>query len=261
MPDSEVLARRAENNPIVRTLARVGNAAIGLLHILIGVIAIAIALRTGGGNADQSGALQALVKVPGGLFVVWAVIVGLIALTLWQILQTVVARKAWKRVSEIAKGVVYLVLAITAITVAFGGGSNSSASEKSASAKLLGTPGGVFVLALIGLIVVAVGIGFLVSGIRKTFERGMRLPPNALAPATVTLGRVGYIAKGIALGIVGGLIVAGAVTYDPGKASGLDGALKSLTQLPYGVFLLLAIGLGLIAYGVFWCVRAVAIRL
>jgi hypothetical protein len=53
----------------------------------------------------------------------------------------------------------------------------------------------------------------------------------------------------------------GAITFDPGKTGGLDGALKSLTQLPYGVVLLVAIGLGLIAYGVFWCVRSVAIRL
>jgi hypothetical protein len=275
MPDTEVLARRAERNPIVRALARVGNAAIGLIHILIGVIAIAVAAGSGGSsasggggggggggkNADQSGAMQALVAVPGGLVVLWAVIVGLIALALWQILQTVVARGAGRRVVEAAKGGAYVVVAVLAISIAAGNRANSSSSEKSASAKLLAQPGGVFVLALIGLVIVGVGIGFLVSGIRRTYERGLALPPNGLAPATKTLGRIGYISKGIALGIVGGLVLAGAITFDPGKASGLDGALRSLTQLPYGVVLLVAIGLGLIAYGVFWCVRAVAIRL
>ncbi|MFF1635728.1 DUF1206 domain-containing protein [Leifsonia sp. NPDC058248] len=272
MPDTEVLARRAERNPIVRSLARVGNAAIGLIHILIGVIAIAIAIGSGSsssgggggsgsGNADQSGAMQALVAVPGGLFVLWAVVVGLIALALWQILQTVVADGAGRRFIEASKGVAYLALAVLAIGIAAGNRANASSSEKSASSTLLAQPGGVFVLASIGLVIIGVGIGFLVSGIRLTYERGLRLPPNALAPATKTLGRIGYISKGIALGVVGGLVLAGAITYDPAKASGLDGALKALTQLPFGVVLLAAIGLGLIAYGVFWCVRAVAIRL
>ena len=255
-------ARRVERIPAVRVLARVGNAAIGILHILIGVIAIAVAFGAGGGgDADQSGALQALIAVPGGLFVVWAVIVGLIALALWQILQTIVAPKATTRVVEIAKGVVYAVLAVTAIGIAAGGRSDASSSETSASSHLLSLPGGVFVLAAIGLAIVGVGIGFIVNGATHRFERGLRLPPNALAGITTTLGRVGYIAKGVALGIVGGLVVAGAVTFDPGKASGLDGALKTLTQLPFCVFLLILIAVGLIAYGVFWCVRAVAVRL
>ncbi|WP_431280110.1 DUF1206 domain-containing protein [Leifsonia poae] len=260
MSTPQAVARTAERNPIVRVLARVGNATIGLLHILIGAIAIAVAFGAGG-NADQSGALQALVDVPGGLFVVWAAIVGLIALTLWQILQAVVAHKAGQRVSEIAKGVVYAVLAVTAISIAAGSGHDASTTEKTASARLLAQPGGVFVLGLIGLIVLGIGVGFLVIGIRKSFARGLALPANGLAPATVTLGRIGYIAKGIALGIVGALVVTGAISYDPELAGGLDGALKSLTQVPYGVFLLIAMGLGLIAYGVFWCVRSVAIRL
>ena len=78
--------------PAVRVLARVGLAAIGILHILIGIIALAVAFGAGG-SADQSGALQALVAVPGGLFVLWAVIVGLIFLSLWQILQAITAHK------------------------------------------------------------------------------------------------------------------------------------------------------------------------
>ncbi|MFF1877676.1 DUF1206 domain-containing protein [Leifsonia sp. NPDC058230] len=260
MSTPKAVARTAERNPLVRVLARVGTATIGLLHILIGGIAIAVAFGAGG-DADQSGALQALVDVPGGLFVVWAAIVGLVALTLWQILQSVVARKGGQRILEIAKGVVYAVLAVTAITIAAGSRQDASSTEKSASAGLLAQPGGVFVLGLIGLVVLGIGIGFIVSGVRKTFERGLALPANRLATVTVTLGRIGYIAKGIALGIVGALVVAGALTYDPELAGGLDGALKALTRVPFGVVLLVAMGLGLIAYGVFWCVRSVAIRL
>ncbi|MEO7017774.1 MAG: DUF1206 domain-containing protein [Leifsonia sp.] len=260
MSTPHAVARMAERNPVVRVLARVGTATVGLLHILIGGIAIAVAFGAGG-SADQSGAFQALVAVPGGLFVIWAAVVGLFALALWQILQTVVAQKAGRRFLEISKGVVYAILGITALTIALGGRRSSASSEKSASAGLLGQPGGVFVLALIGLVVFGIGVAYVIRGINKQFARGLALPANALAPATVTLGRIGYTAKGIALGIVGALVFVGAITFDPGKTGGLDGALKSLTQLPYGVVLLVAIGLGLVAYGVFWCVRSVAIRL
>lgn len=254
------VASRVERQPVVRVLARIGLAAIGVLHILIGVIALAVAFGAGG-SADQSGALQALVAVPGGLFVLWAVIVGLIFLALWQILQAFTAHKPGEKVIEVVKCLVYAALAAIAISIAAGGRHDASSSEKSSSAKLLAMPGGVFLLAAIGLVVVAVGAVFIVNGATHRFERDLRLPPNRWATVTTTLGRVGYIAKGIALIIVGGLVVFGAVTSDPEKAGGLDGSLKTLTQVPFGVFLLILIALGLIAYGAFWCVRAYASRL
>ena len=108
------VASRVERQPAVRVLARVGLAAIGILHILIGIIALAVAFGAGG-SADQSGALQALVAVPGGLFVVWAVIVGLIFLSLWQILQSITAHKPGEKLIEVAKCVIYAALAGIAI--------------------------------------------------------------------------------------------------------------------------------------------------
>ncbi|MEV8214802.1 DUF1206 domain-containing protein [Leifsonia sp. NPDC077715] len=253
-------AARVERQPAVRVLARVGLFSIGLLHILIGIIALAVAAGAGG-NADQSGALQAVVAVPGGLFVLWVVIVGLIFLSLWQILQAVTAHGAGEKVTEVLKCVVYAALAVIAISIALGGRSNSSSSEKSSSAKLLGMPGGVFLLAAIGVTIAIVGAVFIFNGVTHRFERDLRLPPNRWAYITTTLGRVGYVAKGVALIIVGGLVVFGAITSDPSKAGGLDGSLKALTTVPFGVFLLILIALGLIAYGLFWCVRAFASRL
>src|SRR3954466_3057095 len=114
------VAARVERQPAVRVLARVGLAAIGVLHILIGVIALAVAFGAGG-DADQSGALQAVVAVPGGLFVLWAavvaapdglfgrwdVIVGLIFLSLWQILQSITAHKRGEKLIEVVTCVVY----------------------------------------------------------------------------------------------------------------------------------------------------------
>ncbi len=259
-------ARSAENNPAVRALARVGNVAVGVVHILIGGIAISIAFGSGG-EADQSGAFTELMKTPGGVFLVWIVVIGLLALGLWEIIQTIVPpggdpKRRWaRRLKEAAKAVVYFALAWVGIVVAVGGSSNSASSTSSTSAKILSAPGGVFLVVLIGLVVFGIGVGYVVRGARKSFARDVQMPHGAAGDATMTLGVVGYVAKGIALGIVGVLFVVAGVTVDPSKASGLDGAILTLRQLPFGPVILFLVAVGLIAYGIYYCVRAFVVRL
>jgi hypothetical protein len=259
-------ARSAENNPVVKALARVGNVAVGVVHILIGGIGISLAFGARG-EADQSGAFQQLMKTPGGVFILWVVVIGLFALGLWQILQTVLVpgadpkRKWARRLKEGSKAVVYFALAWLGIVIAGGGSANSNSSNTSTSAKILAAPGGVFLLILIGIGIVAIGVYYVVRGVRKSFARDIDTPSGPAGDATITLGMVGYIAKGIALGIVGVLVVIAAATSNPQKASGLDGALVTLRQLPFGPVILFAVSLGLIAYGVYYCVRAFVARL
>jgi hypothetical protein len=64
------------------------------------------------------------------------------------------------------------------------------------------------------------------------------------------------VAKGIALGAVGVLFVVAAATVNPEGADGLDGALRALASLPLGVVILVLVGAGFIAYGVYSFVRA-----
>jgi len=52
-------------------------------------------------------------------------------------------------------------------------------------------------------------------------------------------------------GIVGGFFIDAAVSYDPGKAQGLDGALRSLARAPLGTALLLIVTVGLAAFGAY----------
>ncbi|MET0861468.1 MAG: DUF1206 domain-containing protein, partial [Microbacterium sp.] len=84
---------------------------------------------------------------------------------------------------------------------------------------------------------------------------------GGIGPAVKTLGIVGFIAKGIALVIVGILLLVASVKVDPAAAGGLDGAMTALLALPYGPWLAGAVGVGLIAYGVFCFFRARFARL
>lgn len=255
-------ARTRRNSGALQLLARVGYAVNGLLHALIGLITIQIALGVGTGSADQSGALSALAATPGGVFILWTVFVGLAALGLWLILNAFLSlpadkgKRASHIVSEVGKGVAYLAVAATTFTFARGGSTSSAKSSTSLSAKLLGSPGGVFVVVLIGLVIVAIGIYFVRKGATKRFTRDLSLPPGRAGSATIRLGIFGYVSKGIVLCVVGNLFCIAAATLDPAKSSGLDGGLKTLGSLPFGSVVLFIIGLGLIAYAVYSFVRA-----
>jgi hypothetical protein len=255
-------AQRAKNGRGVHFLVRLGFAASGLIHILIGYIAIRVATGGGGDEADQSGALAQVASTPGGVFVLWIATVGLAALGLWLVVNAFIPPGAGGRkrashfLTNFAKGIVYLVLALTAYTFARGGSTSSASGTSHASSTLLANPGGAVVVGLIGIGVFAVGIYLLAKGLRRSFKKDLIVPGGTAGKVTVALGIVGYVAKAIALGAVGVLFVLAAVGGTAAKADGLDQGLKSLASLPYGVVILVAVGIGLIAYGVYSFVRA-----
>ena len=255
-------AQNASTNPHLKTLARVGYAVNGLLHGLIGAIAISLAVGGGGESADQSGALGQLASSPGGIFVIWLVVVGLAALGLWQVLQAFWVsesdpKKIWAaRLKEIGKGVAYLFVAGTAVTVAVSGSASSSESTASASATVLELPGGPVLLMIAGLVVLAIGVYFVVKGVARKFTEDITVPAGTVGRATMALGVVGYAAKGVAVGVVGILVIVAGFTVDPSQSTGLDGALRALVALPFGMVILVLVGAGLIAYGVYCLFRA-----
>lgn len=246
-------------------MARVGHAVNGLLHILIGGIALGVAFGSGG-QADQGGALAGLASTPGGTFLLWVVAIGMFALGLFQVLETFLVRgsdkDAWvDRGKEGGKAIAYLAIGISAASVAMGGSTNSSSQSQGLTAQLLASPGGVFLVVLVGLGVIGIGVYFVIKGAKKKFLEDITLPAGTTGRAVKTLGMVGYIAKGIAIGVVGILFCVAAFTHDASEATGLDGALKTLAALPFGAFILALVALGLIAYGVYCFARAKYARL
>ena len=67
----------------------------------------------------------------------------------------------------------------------------------------------------------------------------------------IILGTVGWVAKGIALVLIGLLFGWAAIRHDPKKAGGLDAALGTLRDQPFGPVLLLAMAAGFAAFGVY----------
>lgn len=254
-------ARAAQDSTVFEVLARVGYVVLGVLHLLIGVIAITVA-GGGSGEADQGGALTQIQQSPLGVALLWIVVAGMAALAVWQIAETLLvrepdAKKAWgQRVKFLGTAVAYIAIAITGITFAVGGSSDSSDSSQSLSASLMTSPGGIVLLVLVGAVIAGVGAAFIVRGITRAFTKKLNLPPGAAKSGIVAFGVVGYIAKGIAVGVAGILFIVAAFTHDPETAGGLNSALYTLTTLPFGVAILWVVGAGLVLYGLFCFARA-----
>ncbi|MGO4681018.1 DUF1206 domain-containing protein [Microbacterium sp. 2MCAF23] len=254
-------ARMTQGSSALRRVARIGFVVLGVLHILIGAAAISIGVG-GGGKADQGGAMEQLRHSAIGGLVLVVVATALAALAVWRIADAMLASAAedatkWgRRLKNLGIAAVYLVLAGIAVVYAAGGRADPSQSSQTLSARILSAPGGEILLVVIGLTVVAVGGGFVVSAITRSFTKELRMPPGTRRAGIELFGVVGYLAKGVAVALTGVLFVIASVTEDPHKAAGFDAALRGITALPCGPALLCAVGAGLVAYGVFCIARA-----
>lgn len=261
MNTPQTAARAAQDSTAFRVAARIGYVVLGIVHLVIGGIAISVATG-GGGKADQGGAMQQIAQAPAGIFVLWLIILGLAALGVYQVAEAIVERnpdtkKKWGyRAKYLGTAIIYFAIAGTALVYALGGQSDSSQSSKTFTANLMSSPAGVVAVAIIGLGIAAIGVAFVIRGFTRAFEKRLALPDNVARPGIVTFGIIGYVAKGIAVGITGILFLAAAITHNPQTAGGLDGALHTLAGLPFGPVILWIVGAGLAIYGIFCFARA-----
>jgi hypothetical protein len=166
--------------------------------------------------------------------------------------------RTFERIASVGRAIVYAALAWTAFKVVIGTPTSNAQQQQSATAGVLAHPTGRILVFVFGLGVLAIGVGMLVYGAKRKFERKL-LMSRMNAPTRIAArrsGQAGYIAKGIAFGIVGLLLIDAALTRDPGKSRGLDAALHTLIRQPFGAFLLFAVAIGFAAFGVYCFVQS-----
>ena len=252
-------AKGVADSRAVEIGARVGLASYGVTHLLIAWLALQIALGGGGEQANQKGAFQQLTDNTLGKILLWIIVVGFVAVALWRLGQAIwgyryVSDKKTqlrKRATSAFQAVVFFTLTVLAVRTAIGSGGGGNGQEK-ATAGVLGLPGGQWIVGLVGLGILIAGGNKIYAGWKKKFEDDMDMPSDQKTRQAVErTGQVGYIAKGVSIGVIGVLVVIAAIQFDPAKAAGLDAALRSLAQTPLGPWLLVVVALGLAAYGVF----------
>ncbi|MEH0109451.1 DUF1206 domain-containing protein [Tersicoccus sp. MR15.9] len=253
-------AERAADSPAARGVARAGFVVVGLLHLLIAWLALQVATGGSRQQADQSGAVQQIASAPGGPLLLWTGGLCCAALAVWMVIRAVSLfrgrGKATTGVGHVGTAVAYLSIASLFVSSAVGQRKSSSQQSEHTTATVLSIPFGPVVLFLAGLVILGIGVYFGYRGVTRNFL-GKDAQPDESAPRWVAVvGGVGYAAKGVAVAVVGILVLVAAVRHDPGQQSGLDGALKSLAAQPFGTVILVVVALGLACYGIYCGARA-----
>lgn len=256
-------AGKANEHPAVKMLARGGFIVMGILHILIGWIAFRIATGSGGGEASNSGALATIADAPGGRILLWVAVAALAALAMWRLTQLFVGEDAKDKAKGGVLFLVFASLAFTTATFARGGQASDGDTATDITARVLEQPWGAALVIIAGLVVLGVGLFSIWRGATKGFKEDLEAGAGAgnVGSAIVGAGMAGYIARGIAFAILGVLIVIAGWTSDPEQAAGLDAALRTLGEQPFGSALLLIVGVGLVLYGLYSIARARYIRM
>ena len=98
MSTSATLAgRKAENSEWLDRAVRIGLIAYGVVHLMVGFLAVQLALGSGGKSASQKGALAELAEQPFGKVLVWAIAIGMFLLVVWRVLDAVFGHRRRRR--------------------------------------------------------------------------------------------------------------------------------------------------------------------
>jgi hypothetical protein len=226
-------------------LARAGLTARGVLYILIGWVAIRVALGQTSRQADQQGALQLLAGKPYGLVSLWLLAIGFAGYALWRLSEaafgvTGEGNGAGPRLKSLVRAVVYAGFAFLTFHVISGTQGNQTRQQQDLTATVMHHAGGRWLVGIAGLIIVIVGLALQTSQMSPRTRRIVEL-----------LGMTGTAARGAVFALAGVLVIEAAVSYQPAKAGGIDRALLTLRNQPFGEFLLILAALGLIIFGVY----------
>lgn len=256
-PDGEVAVDWVER------VTRVGWLAKGFVFVVIGGIALQIALGLGSAreSADQRGALRALADRTFGSVLLACLAAGLAVFAVWKLVQAVAGRSSdidplgvAKRIGWAGLGVFYGALAWMALMLATGDrGTDDGTSAAGLTARLMGAPGGRWLIGAAGLTVLCIAAYHARKGL--TYDFVDDLDTDDLGPnAERWIGRFGvggFLARAVVLAVSGWFLLRAAVRFDPDDAVGLDGALRQLAGLAYGRIVLVAVSIGLVIAGLY----------
>jgi len=238
--------------------ARLGLTARGIIYLLIGWVAVMLALGKTTREADQRGALQMLAGQPFGMVALWLLGIGFAAYALWRLSEAAFGvtgdgRDAGPRLRSLVRALIYAGFAVMTFLIINGTGHSQSGQQQDWTARLMHQPGGRWAVAAIGVAIVIAGLVLVAEGARLKFEKYLRLGDMSARTRRVVewLGMAGTAARGLIFAIAGVLVVDAAVTFHPAKAGGLDKALRTLRDQPFGQVGLIAAAAGLIVFGIY----------
>jgi hypothetical protein len=254
--------KRAARSDWTQGLARWGLVSKGGLYVLVGVIAVNVSVGGGERVQDRTGALSALSDLWYGKLLVGFLAIGLLGYAIWRFVEAVLGRpleggekEGWlKRLGYAARGLWYLGLFGIAASALAGADESAGGEEDRYTARVLDWPLGRWLVIAVGAGIIGAAAFNLWRGLTGSFRKNLKLRKMSdwEKKAFVTLGVVGYLARGVVFALIGFFLVRAAWVYDPKETVGLDGALGKVLRQDYGDTLLGLVAGGLIAFG-FYC--------
>jgi hypothetical protein len=256
----------AHVRPWVRRLVRLGYAAKGVIYLLIGFLALQVALGDGGRITDKDGVLTYVLGLPFGTPLLAMIGVGLLAYAFWEItgafLDPVRHRDGptvWlSRGLDVVKGAIYGGVGWQALRIVMGAGQQKSRGAEGYASDAMQFPLGAWAVALIGVGVVIYAMHEVWLAWQSRFEDDMdqqHLRREGLG-WVLDVGRAGIGARGVVLAIMGVLLTRAGLDRRPSEAGGIADALTTLIAQPFGAVLLGAIAAGLVCYGAWQVLHA-----
>ena len=269
MPASDTLLAALPNTPSagIRTMARLGFAAIGVVHLLMGVLALLAA--TGlqqGAHTDKREAVQHLQDLPGGRVLLGLMAVGLVGYIIWRFTQAIIdteskgsgAKGLGTRPWYVISGLFYSSLALYAGRLALHGQAQPDGSDTSRTltATVLSWPGGDWLVMLAGGVIIGAGLFQVYRAYSGQFQKDVnasRLPAGQQRLVYRT-GQIGFTSRGIVLGLIGYFFVQAGLQSRAGAVGSTDEAFDLLATTSPAM--LGVVAAGLVAFGLHMLVQA-----
>jgi hypothetical protein len=257
----------AAEHPALVNFGRAGWFAKGVVYVVAGLLALLVAAKASGWSttaatkeASPTGALKTIAQLSGGALLMWGLAVGMLLYAAWRVVSALLpgghdAKASVTRIGYLVSAVIYTTFAVTAISLARSGRANPNGNTKvtSMSDRLMVHSGGRIAVGVVGAITIAVGLYRLTKGFRGDVTDELDL--SSLSPQrrklTERLGSVGEIGRGLGIGLIGFFLLRAAMTYDAAQATGLDGALRRAATETWGRVVVVVVGVGFVAYGLF----------
>ncbi len=250
-----------ENSSWVETFGRIGYAARGVVYLLVGFLAVQAAMSVQKAEAGTRSALEQVTELPFGQILLGIIAAGLVCHAGWRLVQAFMdtddkgsdTKGYIVRSAFVVIGIIYFGLAFSALRILFTNADQTGSSTTSWADWLLSQPFGQWLVAIVGAIILGVGLYQFFQAYSTKFTEQLKTSQmsEAVEKWGVRIGRIGYVARGIVFLIIGGFFIFAGWSSNAGKIKAFGDALHFVEKQPYGVWLLALVAFGLIAYGLF----------
>jgi hypothetical protein len=242
---------------------RFGYAARGVVYVVVGVFAL-IAAKDRAPAPDSDSALGELLTKPFGEVLLGIIALGLAGYAGWRVLSALLdlenkgtELKGWiARAAQLISAVLHLSLGASVASLIWRASSREGGDKtESLTATIMAEPFGRWLIGTAGIVAIAMGIQHFIKAHREKYREHLRYTPLAARLGGVI--KLGIVAHGIVVAIIGCFLIWAAWTSDATRAGGLGDALDALRTIGVGQLGLAVVAVGLLGFSVYCFIEAV----